>query len=370
MRLLPLLCLLLSFALPAHAKVPPKNKRGPRDMLLVAGGDVAYPRGWMDALVERRKEAMFEQVRGFAKAAELAFVNLESPYSDKAFKIRKTYQVVTPPHRLDYVLSGGFNLFSLANNHMADAGEEGIADTLALLEKKREGNKHLWWAGAGRTVKEAWKPRVFTVPGKKLKVAFHAFGYAGSKLVPVPSEAQAIELVTTWSKKVDISIVSIHHGTEYRHVPAKEKAAMYRRFVEAGADVLLGHHPHVVQGVERYKNGIIFHSLGNFSFASKTVRHKKTGAKLYSMLPLVYIKDAKVERVEIVPLYANNAESWKLNGKTLRPVDFTPQVLHGDFATAMLSELKEWTDQIPGIASEAAAALTIQGERGVVQVRK
>ena len=110
--------------------------------------------------------------------------------------------------------------------------------------------------------------------------------------------------------------------------------------------------------------------LGNFSFASKTNRHKKTGAKLYSILPLIYVKDGKVERVEILPLYVNNAESWKLNGKVLRPIDFTPQVLKGQWAQSMLESLVEWTEGVPGIAKSAASALKIKGERAIVQVRQ
>ena len=365
-----MLALLVCVPLAAHSKIPPKSKRGPRDLLIVAGGDVAYPRGWMDRLVERRGEKMFEQVRGFAKAADLAFVNLESPYTDRPFKLKKQFQVVTPPPRLDYVLSGGFNLFSLANNHMFDAGPEGIDDTLALLAEKKKGNPNLWWAGAGKTSQEALKPAVFTVPGKQLEVCFHSFGYAGSSLVAIPGTEESFAAVKRSAGKCDLVIVSVHHGIEYHHVPPKAKAELYRRYIDAGADVLLGHHPHVIQGIEVYKKGIIFHSLGNFSFASKTNRHHATGAKLYSILPLIYIKDGKVERAEVLPLYVNNSEPWTLDGKTLASIDFTPQVLKGGFAQAVMSELRDWTAAIPGIAKSAVEAYQIKGDRIRLQVRR
>ena len=324
-----LICLALSLSLPAAGKIPPKSQRGAKDFLLVAGGDTAYPRGWMDRLVERQKAKMFKFVKGYANAADLAFLNLESPYTDAEFVLKKKWPIATPPHRLDYVLDGGFNMFSLANNHMYDAGLQGIADTLELLKKKSTKDRPLFWTGAALKSRDAWKPLIFKVPGKSLTVVFHAFGYARSNLVPVPYGKKALDTIRQYKKKGDITIVSAHHGKEYTHVPDSKKAGVYRQYIEAGADIVLGHHPHVIQGVEVYQDGIIFHSLGNFSFASKTKRHHKSGAKLYSMLPLIYIKDGKVERAEILPLYVNNSEPFQLDGEVLKPTNFQPQVLKG-----------------------------------------
>jgi hypothetical protein len=365
-----LVCLLACAPIAAQAKIPGKSKRGPNDFLLVAGGDVAYPRGWMDRLVERQKGKMFANVRGYAKAADLAFLNLESPYTDAEFFLKKKWPIATPPHRLDYVLDGGFNMFSLANNHMFDAGEQGIKDTLDLLEAKRKERGWLVWTGAALKRKDVWKPAIFTVPGKNIKVAFHAFGYARSSLVPVPYGPKALAAIRTYDKQVDITIVSVHHGKEYIHVPSEKKAVAYRKYVDAGADVVLGHHPHVIQGVEAYKDAIIFHSLGNFSFASKTRRHHKTGAKLYSMLPLIYIKDGKVERAEILPLYVNNSEKFEVGDQVLKSTNFKPQIVTGVFAKQVLTDLKGWTRKLPGVNKRAVRAYKIRGDRAVIQVRR
>ncbi len=382
LRVLVVLSLSLPLSLPvcAEAKIPPKSQRGVRDLLLVAGGDVAYPRGWMDRLVERQKSKMFDFVRGYALAADLAFLNLESPYTEAEFVLKKKWPIATPPHRLDYVLDGGFNMFSLANNHMFDAGKQGIIDTLDLLAVKRKAHrritketgkrKHLYWTGAARRVRDAYKPSVFKLPGKQLKVAFHAFGYARSNLVPMPYSAKAYKAIREYASKVDITIVSAHHGKEYTHIPDAKKAGVYRKYIDAGADVVLGHHPHVIQGVEAYKNGIIFHSLGNFSFASKTKRHLKTGARLYSIMPLIYFKDGRVERAEVLPLYVNNSAPLKVQGQVLRSTNFKPQVLKGVFADQVLRELKQWTREIPGVNKRAARAFKIKGDRAWIQVRR
>jgi poly-gamma-glutamate capsule biosynthesis protein CapA/YwtB (metallophosphatase superfamily) len=338
-------------------------------MLLIAGGDVAYPRGWMDRLVERQGSKMFDFVRGYAEAADLAFLNLESPYTDAEFTLKKKWPIATPPHRLDYVLDGGFNMFSLANNHMGDAGKQGVFDTLDLLAKKNSKRRPLFWAGAARTAKKAYEPTIFKVPGKRLTIVFHAFGYARTKLVPALGK-RALEAVRAYRSKGDITIVSVHHGKEYKHLPSRGKAGSFRKYIDAGADIVLGHHPHVVQGVEAYKKGLIFHSLGNFSFASKTKRHHKTGARLYSILPLIYIKNGKVERAEILPLYVNNGEPMKVGNKRLRHTNFKPQILKGVFADKMLGELRQWTHDLPGIHERAVKAFSIKGERAWIQVAR
>ncbi len=367
-----LLIVLIAVLLPGltAAKIPGKSKRGPKDFLLVAGGDTAYPRGWMDRLVERQKGKMFANVRGYAKAADLAFLNLESPYTEAEFVLKKKWPIATPPHRLDYVLDGGFNMFSLANNHMYDAGKQGIEDTLALLRQKKKERGWLVWTGAATRTRDAYKPTIFEVPGKELKVAFHAFGYARSNLVPVPYSDKAYEAIRSHKGKADITIVSAHHGKEYRHVPSAKKAQAYRKYIDAGADIVLGHHPHVIQGVEAYKDGIIFHSLGNFSFASKTKRHHKTGARLYSILPLIYVKNGKVERAEILPLYVNNAENFEVEGEVMKWTNFKPQICKGVFARQVLTDLRKWTKDVPGIHNRATKAYRIRGERAIVQVRR
>jgi poly-gamma-glutamate synthesis protein (capsule biosynthesis protein) len=363
------LCCLAATAFADTPSIPKKKKRGADDFVLVAGGDVAYPRGWMDRLVVKQGAAMFDFVRPLAKDADLAFVNLESPYTNEEFKLRKEWQIATPPERLDYVLDGGFNLFSLANNHMGDTGDQGIFDTITLLEQKHETKGPLFWAGASRALKDVYKPTVFEVPGKKLKVVFFAFGYAKNAHVPMPGPS-AIEAIEKAKGKGDIVIVSVHSGVEYKHVPDKSKADMYRRMIDAGADILLGSHPHVIQGVEVYKKGIIFHSLGNFSFASKTTRHHKTGAKLYSLMPRIYVKNGRVEMAELVPLYVNNGENFVVDGAVLKHTDMKPQVLTGVFAKQVLTELEAWTHAVPGISEKAKAAYEIQGDRAIVTIAK
>ena len=381
-------CLLpLLFALVAGAQIAPPSERGERDMVLLAGGDVAYPRGWMDRFVEQQGASMFDEVRPFALAADLAFINLETPLTEAAFVVDKRWPIATPPHRLEFILSGGFNLFSLANNHLFDCGNPGADDTLRLLTNTRqrlaEGprapgeRRHLFWAGLGRRARDAYEPTILTVPGKTLKVAFHAFGWSGSRRTPAPSRRAALRTVRAHASEADLTVVSIHTGREYRHVPGARKARLFRRFIDAGADIVLGHHPHVIQGVEVYGGGVIFHSLGNFSFASAgnfpsaaaMRRRDEAGVKMYSMLPSIWIRDGRVVGAEIVPLYVNNIAPMTVEGQTLPASKFRPQVLEDPFASTVLGELVRWTAEIPGATAESARALQVRGERAWVQVQ-
>lgn len=365
-----LLSLLLSAAAWAVASSPfpvtPVNQRGPRDLVLAAGGDVAYPGNWIEQDFAQSGAGLFSEVAPFVQDADLAFINLESALTKAPIRLKKTYPIQTSPERLQWLLDAGFNLFSLANNHIYDSGRQGLLDTLELLESTSRAGREIWWTGAARSAEEAWRPLVFQPSGKGLKVAFLAFGSAGTPLVPSPHGPRALQAIREASQQADLVVVSAHTGREYRHIPSPAKARLFRSFVEAGADVVLGHHPHVIQGVESYQGGIIFHSLGNFSFASKTVRHRKTGAKLYGMLPLIEVKEGRVSQAVIIPLYVNNRERWRLGQEVIEPRPCMPQVVQGAFAAEVLQSLQKWTHDLPGISAQARQAFQVHNSHAIV----
>ena len=350
-----------SVAWEAEAAVTPKKARGRRDLVLAAGGDVSYPAGKYDRYLEEKAGALLAPIRPFLRTADLAFVNLEAPLTSAEVQGERTYMFTMPPHRLDWLLDNGVNLISIANNHIEDAGREGMRDTLrALGAARRKG--FLRWAGATTGRGSPTEPVLFTPPGKDLKVAFLAFTYRGSSRVAVHRGSALVDAVRAAKEKADLVIVSIHYGKEYIHVPGRGKRGLYRRVADAGAHIVLGHHPHVLQGIERRGDSVIFYSLGNLSFASKTVRHRASGALMYGMLPLIEVKDGRLSRVEIVPLWVNNTESWTLGEETQRRARFLPVVLRGAFAEAVLEQIKTWSAAIDGNDTK----LEREGERLVL----
>jgi poly-gamma-glutamate synthesis protein (capsule biosynthesis protein) len=318
-------------------------------VVLNAGGDVAWPNGWggIDE-VDAKQHDLFAEVRPLVEQGHLNFVNIECPMTTLEPKLKKTYPITCDPKRLAYVVDAGFNLISLANNHSMDAGPEGAADTRALMDRTTTAERPLFWAGTGDTPAAADEPRLFTVPGKKARVAFFATANTGKEaLVASVWDEQLEARIGEAGKQADIVIVSVHHGPEYVHVPDASTVARYHALIDAGADVVLGHHPHVVQGMERYEHGVIFYSLGNFSFGSRTVRHHETGARLYSVLGRVTFRKGAVDAAQVFPLYANNSEPWTVAGSTLAPVHAQPQLLTGAFAEAALDEFQDFSAAIP-----------------------
>ena len=316
---------------------------GARANLLVlnAAGDCAHPvQHYREDLAQLRYR-VHEAVRPILARGDLNFVNLETPVTDQAPVLEKMYAFNAPAASLEEMVRAGFNLFSLANNHMGDAGAAGIRDTEAHLASMADA-RPLHWAGTGSRRGAVH----FQVEGHPQRVALLAFGNDGA--VTRFEEEAAVAAVREAAARADIVLVSVHKGVEYDHRPQSELVRGYRRLVEAGATVVLGHHPHVVQGIEAYQTGLIFYSLGNYSLASKTVRHRQIGAKLFGMLPTIAFQGERPVSVRITPLYVNNLEPLVLATGVLQPTPFQPQLARGPFADHILESIVRWYADIPG----------------------
>jgi poly-gamma-glutamate capsule biosynthesis protein CapA/YwtB (metallophosphatase superfamily) len=352
---------------PAHAQRP--VAADPDAVVMSFAGDVAWPDGKNDfGEMRARGAALFDQVRGLLERSDLAFANIECPITARATVASKTYPFRCQPETLQWVIGGGLNMLSLANNHARDAGLPGLVDTLELLERTTTAERPLYWAGTGRTAEDARKPVIFTVPGKQLTVAFFAVanaGGAGGGPVDGLWDKTLPARIAAARQQADVVIVSSHGGPEYEHAPTADFARRYRELIDAGAALIVGHHPHVVQGVERHGDGFIFYSLGNFSFGSITSRHLATGARMYSLIARVKFKDKKLHRIELVPLYANNGSRWTLGDKTVEARLGVPQLLSGPFAQYALDELEAFSRAVPGAGP---TALTRLGDRFYVDL--
>ena len=353
-RLLVLVLLLLLSA-PAqgreYTKITPKKARGVRDLVLAAGGDVSYPSGKYDRYLDRAGAKLLAPIQRYIDRADLAFVNLEAPLTSGSVVGEKTYQFTMPAERLHWLIDQGVDLFSVANNHIEDAGLPGLRDTVSVLTRAAR-RRGIHWAGASASKRAPSEPVFFTPKGKKLRVALLAFTYRGSAHVATPRKGELVKAVRAAKKEADVVLVSIHYGLEYIHVPRAGKRRLFRAAADAGADVVIGHHPHVIQGLERRGDSLILYSLGNLSFASKTQRHLETGAKMYGMLPLVEFKDGKLRRVEVVPLHVDNLSPWTLGEQSLPRAGFRPVVVEGAFADEIARSLVRWSGEIDGNDTE------------------
>ncbi|MBN1500773.1 MAG: CapA family protein [Spirochaetes bacterium] len=327
---------------------------------LTAVGDISHP-SYLSFAAQYYKLAgeKYSLTRQYFINSDIAFANLETPYTYNKAILKKTYPFSTKPEELKYVFEAGFNLFSLANNHTYDAGLPGIIDTEKYMRQNADEfaaktSKTYAWAGASSDKNSVGKPAFFSIPGKNFEFIFLSYGNNSSAYVNTFSTDKCRRDVANLRKKypAHIIIVSIHSGTEYSHVPEKYIVNSYRSIIDAGASIILGHHPHVLQGIENYSSGVICYSLGNFAFGSKTSRHLEKNAKLYGMIAdfdITRTAEAKFNiSLEVIPLYLDNNYPMKVNGKTLYPKPFIPFVPEKPFSTVILDSIAKWSKQIPG----------------------
>lgn len=336
--------------------------RGPlksKDTLtILAVGDISHSHtsAYIDEFraLGRKK---YNKTKHILRSADLTFANLESPYTKVIPTAEKQFAFASDPKELDHLIWAGFNLFSLANNHSFDVGAIGIHDTLSYLEQKKDNlknrNKQLIWAGIGRTKSEAEKLQKFSLNKKNFDIAFLAYANNKNDLVNSFNLTRAIQEIQSVHKKNPdaIIIVSVHSGKEYEHIPRDYIISSYRKLVNAGATIILGHHPHVIQGIEHYKNGIICYSLGNFSFGTYTSRHKEFNAHLYSMIVAIQLKNKKngtEVNLLVLPIYVDNLYTLKYRNRELKPTPFIPQVVRYPFSKIILNSIKELSEIIPG----------------------
>lgn len=294
-RTIGMLLIVLLLSLPAWA-TPKKDDW----ISLVAVGDVMLARNVGKRISEHGPDWPFKRVMHLVRNADLAFCNLECPISSDAVKVNKPICFRADPETVRSLKNVGFNTLSLANNHSLDCGRPGLVDTMDNL--KQAG---IAFAGAGTTLSEAERPTFLKIGN--LRVAFlgrtaifpeNSWPRPDAPGIAFLDNATIEQAVADARSKADIVIVSIHWGVEYRKNPDPEQIALAHRLIDAGASVVLGHHPHVIQPMERYHGGLIAYSLGNFVFDSP-VRQCKRSAILRCRLSKAGVGDVSVIPIQL-----------------------------------------------------------------------
>ena len=234
---------------------------------LLAVGDVMLGR-----LVAAKARAAgdlypFEHVASELKKADVVIGNLESPLSINGVpNPRKPVDLLlrADPSMSSCLKHAGFSVLSLANNHMFDYGRVAFEDTLEALD--REGINYV---GAGLGEREARRPLILEIGGVVLGFLAYTYGYAARARKagcafrdPAAMKADILSLRT----EADVIAVSLHDGIEFADYPVPRTLTLAHHVIEWGADLVLGHHPHTLQGIEEYRNGLIAYSLGDFVF--------------------------------------------------------------------------------------------------------
>ncbi|MBE0608664.1 MAG: CapA family protein [Dehalococcoidia bacterium] len=259
-----------STAVPTTTAAP--ARRWP--LTIAAVGDIMLARGVASAITPDEPDGPFAAVRGRLQAADLTVGNVESVVSELGTPEPKAYTFAAPPLAAMGLALAGFDVVSLANNHSLDFGTDALLDTVDTLKAASVGV-----VGAGRNDREAWASHTVTVNG--LRVAFLAAAEVPNEAaydmrawaatedeagISWVDDARLAAAVRSGAADADLVIVLLHFGIEGTIQPSDRQRQVARAAVDAGASLVIGSHPHLVQPVEEYHGGLIAYSLGNFVF--------------------------------------------------------------------------------------------------------
>ena len=317
------------------------------ELTLVAVGDLMLGGRTEPFLKKYGPDYPFREVMPFLKRGDIVVGNLESPISVRGTAVEnKKFTLRAGAIAARAVKSAGIRVVTLANNHAMDFGPLALQDTLAALA-----DNDILFAGAGMDLSDARSAAVVKIKGRTLAFLAYSLTFpleffaSASRPGTAPGYADFVKAdIEKVRASADLVIVSFHWGAELMTSAKDYQIELGRQAIDWGADLVLGHHPHVLQDVELYNGRLIVYSLGNFVFGSESNRTN------WSIILLATFKGNTLVNVEAVPIDVNNYR-----------VKYQPRVLHGKAARDVL-------DGINGVSARFNTAFEIRDDRGMISV--
>lgn len=240
----------------------------------------------------------FRTIAGEFQNADLVFGNLECPLVSQGRRMANDVCYAADPAIAQAMARAGFRVVSFANNHCFDYGEPAFLSTIDTLREHG-----IAVVGAGTSLDAARTPAVLEVNG--VAIAFLAYSMLGQDYIfATDDESGAAPLnpmivgedIRRARNEADLVVLSLHWGVEGRAVPWPRLIELAHDLIDSGADVILGHHPHVPGSVEIYRGRPIFYSLGNFSFGHD---HRAWGT---DMIANIHVRDGALHEIELLPI--------------------------------------------------------------------
>lgn len=311
--------------------------QGGQPIEIIFAGDTMMDWSVRSAVNRYGPDFPFRQVRNEVYKADYAILNLETAITNRSIKYKKTFNFKSDSKSLSGIKNAGFDMVNLANNHTLDYRVDGFVDTLRNLS-----NYQLAYVGGGYNNREAYAAKTVLVKNKKVKfLAFSQIppmGWGALNNRPGVADgyniSKIINIIKSERKSADYLIVFFHWGREGQNRPSSAQRLNARHFIDAGTDLVVGSHPHVLQGFEYYKGKPIAYSLGNFLFPSYVHgRNAQTGLlklkiqdnNLFLEFKPYYIRNNQVTKMStrdeasLLSYLRSISYNVKINGYEVRP---------------------------------------------------
>ena len=308
----------------------------PDTVAVAAVGDIQLHGRYRDAARSGDAAGFFVPLKRLLDGVDIGIGNMETVLADECAPRRDKLCLLSAPAYAPILRDAGLNVMTVANNHFLDYGADGVAATLRHL--RQAGIRAV---GGGLDLNAATLPAVVEQYGIRLGflAACHEstgvteFASASSPGAAPLSPETLLPAIAALKSQVDHVIVLLHWGLEYSHVPTPEQVALAHAVIDQGASAILGHHSHVIQGIEHYGDGVIAYSLGNLTDApvdwQGPTRHYQCGVDEVdreSILLKLAVSKQRVRLGEVIPLWLDDegrptAASGARGEKILKSVD-------------------------------------------------
>lgn len=247
---------------------------------LLFTGDLMLDRGVAKSVANKfdnNFSLLFENIKDYLKSFDFIIVNLEGPISNRGNRIGSKYSFRMDPKVIKQLSDVNIKVFNLANNHIFDYNYQAFHDTLKNIKANNS-----FYFGADVNIDQASRGLILEKNG--ISIGFLGFtqflkhfnAQNNKPGILFLNDDNLKKSIPQLKNKVDFLVVVFHWGEEYQNYPNNYQRNFARKAIDLGADLIIGHHPHVVQTIEKYKNKFIFYSLGNFifdqSFSKETMK--------------------------------------------------------------------------------------------------
>lgn len=270
-----------------------------------------------------------QNVKPIFEKDSLTLVNLEGPLTASNDRQNKTFTFKGPTAYTEILKEGSVEAVNLANNHTYDFGVSGFNDTKAALKNAK--------------IKYSGYSKIAYKKAKGIKIAMIGF----NALDGITSQNVIDAIAKARSKGAQIVITSFHWGIERQYTPTENQKSLARTAIDNGSDLVVGHHPHVIQGFEKYNGKYIIYSLGNFCFGGNSNPADKDTMIVQAKFKKISDTAVSNATLKVIPCSLSSHSTYN---------DFQPQILEGDARQAIITKLNE-RSQALGVAIPASGKL-------------